>query len=139
VFEAGGFGVAVTVAPARPVDPDRWGPPPAGVRRRRSRLSEVLDPGGFDDAGLAGELAAVGDLRSQLAAYEAALVADFARRRPATWDRDADQPGHRVEGWTPGMVPVQVSEFFADELAVVAGLSPQAATEAGGAVTGAGA
>jgi hypothetical protein len=32
-----------------------------------------------------------------------------------------------VEGWTPEVVPAGVSEFFVDELALVAGISPQAA------------
>ena len=54
------------------------------MTRRRSRLTDVLDPAGFSDAGLTQELAAIGRLRSQLAAYEAALVADFAGRRPAS-------------------------------------------------------
>jgi hypothetical protein len=64
VFEAGGFGVAV--APADPV--------PAGGRRR-SRLVEVLDLRGFPEAGLAGELASIADVRAQLAAYEAEVAA----------------------------------------------------------------
>ena len=38
MFEAGGFGVAVTVSPGEPV--------PAG-QRRRSRLTDVLVPAGF--------------------------------------------------------------------------------------------
>ena len=73
MFEAGGFGVAVTVIAAQPL--------PAG-RRRVSRLTDFLDPRGFADAGLARELAAIGDVRAQLAAYEAGIVAEFASRRP---------------------------------------------------------
>jgi len=56
------------------------------------------------------------------------VVAGFAARRPQHCDRAEDQPGHRVDGWSPGAVPVGVSEFFADELALVARLSPQAAS-----------
>ena len=118
MFEAGGFGVAVTVSPALPV--------PAG-RRRASRLVEVLTPAGFSDAGLAGELASIADVRAQLAAYEAGLVAEFARRRPVDADLSEDEPGHGVEGWVPDRVPVGVSEFFADELALVTRSSRAAA------------
>jgi hypothetical protein len=119
VFEAGGFGVAVTVAPGLPV--------PAG-RRRSSRLVHVLDPRGFSDAGLVGELASIADVRAQFAAYEAGVVAELAARRPVEWDLTADRPGHAVEGWLPDRAPVGVSEFFADELAVVTGSSRTAAT-----------
>jgi hypothetical protein len=62
-----------------------------------------------------------------LAAYEAGLVAEFARRRPAQTDLTADQPGHGVEGWVPDRAPAGVSEFFADELALVTGSSRSAA------------
>jgi len=119
VFEAGGFGVAVTVSLAEPV--------PAG-RRRGSRLVEALDPRGFTDGGLVGELASIADVRAQLAAYEAGLVAEFASRRPVETDLTAEQPGHGVDGWLPDRAPVGVSEFFADELAVVMGASRTAAT-----------
>ena len=127
MFEASGFGVAVSPSlhmPADfPVEPLR-----PGVTRRPSRLTDVLDPAGFDDRGLAGELAAVRRARSQLAAYEAAVVAELAARRPATTDLTEDQPGHGVEGWGPDRVPAGVSEFFADELAALTRCSPAAAT-----------
>src|SRR3954453_17434710 len=119
MWEGGGFGVAVTITAGRP-RPEGEPRPPAGVTRRRVRLCEVLDPAGFDEAELAGELGAVADLRAQLAAYEAGLVAAFAARRPAQFDVPDEQPGHGVDGWTPSRVPATgVSEFFADELAVV--------------------
>ncbi|WP_448613355.1 HNH endonuclease [Modestobacter sp. URMC 112] len=127
MFEAGGFGVAVSPSLLMPADfPVE--PLPPGVTRRPSRLTDVLDPAGFDDHGLAGELAAVGRARSQLAAYEAAVVAELASRRPATTDLTEDQPGHGVEGWGPDREPAGVSEFFADELAALARCSPAAAT-----------
>jgi hypothetical protein len=130
VFEAGGFGVAVTVSPRSSVSASlaELPPPPAGVTRRRTRLSEVLSPSGFSDAGLVGELGALADVRAQLAAYEAVVVAELARRRPVQWDLTEDRPGHRAEDWRPVREPVGVSEFLADELAVVAGISPTAAT-----------
>ncbi|MCZ2816055.1 hypothetical protein [Modestobacter sp. VKM Ac-2984] len=123
-----GFGVAVTVSPRVPSVCEELPPPPAGVTRRRTRLSEVLPPGGFSDTGLVGELSTIADVRAQLAAYEAVVVAELARRRPVEWDLTEQEPGHGVEGWRPVRVPVGVSEFLADELAVVAGISPTAAT-----------
>jgi len=100
---------------------------PAGVRRRRTRLSEVVDVAGMSTAGLADELGVLGDARSQLAAYEAVVVARLAALRPAESDLTADQPGHAVEGWLPDRAPGGVSEFCADELALVAGISRTAA------------
>ncbi|CCH90352.1 HNH endonuclease [Modestobacter italicus] len=128
MFEAGGYGVALTVAPARPLDPDAWGPAPEGVTRRPARVTDLLDVDGFDDAEMARELVAVAVGRAKLAAYEAALVAGFAARRPQQSDLTEDQPGHGVEGYLPDRAPAGVSEFFADELAVVAGISRAAAT-----------
>jgi len=128
VFEAAGYGVALTVAPVREPLDRRSEPAPTDVHRRRSRLTDLLDPAGFDDASWAREMSAVSAGAAKLAAYEAALVASMAARRPAQTDLTADQPGHRVEGWVPDRVPVGVSEFFADELAMVKGISRTAAT-----------
>jgi hypothetical protein len=127
VFEAGGFGVAVTVAPAHPVMPAELDPVPDGTVRRPSRLTDLLDPDGFDDAGLVRELSAVARSEAKLAAYRAAVVATMAARRPAETDLTADQRGHAVEGWLPDRAPVGVSEFFADELALVTRSSRAAA------------
>ena len=109
MFEAGGFGVAVTVAAAQPFDPDSWGPASPGVTRRPSRLTDVLDVREFDDADFVRELTAVGVARAKLAAYEAAVVAEFAARRPQQWDLTDEQPGHGVEGWLPDRAPAGVS------------------------------
>jgi hypothetical protein len=125
VFEAGGFGVAVTMVAGSGL-PDA--PPAMGAARRPTRLSEVLDPGRFDDGHIARELAAVSVAEAKLAAYRATLVAELASRRPVQTDLPADRPGHGVEGWLPDRAPVGVSEFFADELAVVIGSSRTAAT-----------
>jgi hypothetical protein len=121
------FGVAVTVSQRAPAGLDDWPPPAAGVTRRRTRLSEVIDVAGMDASACVGELGTLADARAQLAAYEAVVVARFAALRPAQWDRSADEPGHRVEGWVPGSPPAGVSEFCADELALVAGISANAA------------
>src|SRR3954452_20714287 len=101
--EAGGFGLAVTVSLPGPVPAAQREPLPAGVRRRRTRLVEILDPAAFTDAELAGQLAVIADARAQLAAYEAGLVAELAARRPAETDLAADQPG---TGWRAGVLPV---------------------------------
>ena len=105
-----------------------WAPPPPGVTRRRSRLAEVLAPELCSDEELVREMRAVADGRAQLAAYEAVLVAELAARRPAQTDLTDDRPGHGVEGWAPTRVPVGVSEFLVDELALVKGVSLNAAT-----------
>src|SRR4051794_11294819 len=94
-------------------------PLPEGVVRRRSRLTEVLCPGEMDAPRLAAELGVIADVRAQLDAYEAGVVAAFAARRPATGDRAAERPGSAVDGWVPEPPPGGVSEFFADELAAV--------------------
>ena len=128
MFEADGYRVAVTVSPVVSALPDDWDPVPAGVVRRRSRLVEVLDPARASDTGLVRELGSIADLRAQLAAYEAGVVAELAARRPAETDLTADQPGHGVDGWVPDRVPAAgVSEFFADELATVMRTSQAAA------------
>jgi hypothetical protein len=51
-----------------PFDPDAFGPLPAGVTRRRSRVTELLAPAGLSDAGLVGELRSIADGRSPFAA-----------------------------------------------------------------------
>jgi hypothetical protein len=127
VFEAAAYGVALTVAPVAEPFEHPVQPVPPGVTRRRSRLTDVLDPFGFDDAGLVRELSAVAMGEAKLAAYQAGLVAAMAARRPASVDRGPDEPGHRVAGWTAESPPVGVSEFFADELAMITGISPAAA------------
>ncbi len=73
MFEAGGFGVALTVALVGGGAPDdsvpaRSGVTRSGVTRRATRLSEVLPPERFDDAHIARELAAVTMGEAKLAA-----------------------------------------------------------------------
>ncbi|WP_439957978.1 hypothetical protein, partial [Modestobacter italicus] len=68
-------------------------------------MAELLEPAGFSDAGLAGELASIADVRAQLAAYEAAVVAELAARRPVESDLTEGQPGHGVVGWLPERSP----------------------------------
>ena len=117
MFEAAGYRVALAVSPVGPALPD--GPVPAGVERRRSRLTDVLRPAGFDDAGVADELSRITDVRSQLAAYEAALVVRLAELRPDHLDVSSGRPGAAADGWVSGQAFPGISEFFVDELAAV--------------------
>ncbi|MCZ2829051.1 HNH endonuclease signature motif containing protein [Modestobacter sp. VKM Ac-2986] len=93
------------------------------MTRRRSRLAELLTPASFSESELVREMGAVADGRAQLAAYDAVLIAQLAARRPAQTDLTEDEPGHGVEGWSPARVPVGVSEFLVDELAMLRGIS----------------
>jgi len=101
VSSGDGFGVAVTVSPRFSACPDGFPAPPPGVRRRRTRLSEVVDVAGMSAAGLVGELAALADARSQLVAYDAVVVARFAALRPAGTDLTSDQPGGGLDAGRP--------------------------------------
>ena len=123
----GGYGVGLTVVDRAESLP-AWPAPPPGATRRRTRLSELLAPELCSEDELVREMRAVADGRAQLAAYEAVLVAELAARRPAQTDLTDDQPGHGVEGWGPTRVAVGVSEFLADELAMLKGISLNAAT-----------
>ncbi len=114
---AGEWGLALSLEPRVPEPPEP--PPPAGVSRRRTRLTEILRPGGFDDARCATELVALADLRAQLDAYQLAVVKRLAELRPDLWDLTPDDPGGRVEGWVPARTFAGVTEFFADELALI--------------------
>jgi len=116
----------VAVKPRSPV-PAPLSPLAPGESRRRTRLAEIIDVGGLDAPELGGELSTLADVRAQLAAYEAVVVARFAALRPASADRGPEEPGHRVAGWCAEEPPAGVSEFFVDELAVVHGISVTAA------------
>ncbi|SDF42507.1 hypothetical protein SAMN05660485_03317, partial [Blastococcus fimeti] len=129
----GGYGVAVSVAPLElPSWPEQ--PLPAGVTARPSRLGDLLPVGRRSAAEIAAELQRVQRAKSGLAAYEAELVVGLAARRPDSADREIGEPGSAGEGWVsgPGREPVAgVSEFFADELALVLNCSRTAATVQG--------
>ncbi|SOC50549.1 5-methylcytosine-specific restriction endonuclease McrA [Blastococcus aggregatus] len=126
----GGYGVAVSVAP---LELSSWPeqPLPEGVTARPSRLGDVLPVAARSDAEIAAELQRVVAVESALAAYKAELVIGLAARRPDTADRQLGEPGASADGWLPGpgQEPVtRVSEFFADELAVVLNCSRTAAS-----------
>ncbi|WP_051515378.1 HNH endonuclease signature motif containing protein [Candidatus Blastococcus massiliensis] len=129
----GGFGVAVAVAP---LDLPSWpdpAPPPGGTTRP-SRLGDVLPVATRSEAEIVAELARVIAAESALAAYKAELVVGLAARRPDSADRMIGAPGSASDGWMsgPGREPVPgVSEFFADELALVLNCSRTAASVQG--------
>ena len=126
----GGYGVAVSVAPLTTVPwPDQ--PLPAGVTARPSRLSDVFPVATRSDADIAAELQRVIAIESALTAYKAELVVGLAARRPDAADRQIGDPGAAANGWLnpASREPVTgVSEFFADELAVVINSSRTAAS-----------
>jgi uncharacterized protein DUF222 len=127
VFE--GFGVGLTVTELGRAAPE--GVLPAGVVARRSRLSDLLPASSRSDAAIALELGRIVALEAALAAYKVELIAGLAARRPDSLDRQLGQPGAASPDWVPGveLPPAPgVSEFFADELAVILNCSRTAAT-----------
>ena len=125
MFFGGGFGVGLTVAD---LAPPAFGPPVAGS----PVLAEVLPVYARTAEEKAAELRRVQRLKAELAAYEVELVAAFAADRPDTLDRRPGQRGAAADTGddsVPGPgAPDGVSEFFADELALVLNSSRQAAT-----------
>src|SRR3954469_25772196 len=131
VFEGGGFGVGVTVTP---LDVEPWPVQllPPGVTVRPTRLGEMMPVAARSDAEIAAELQRVQQMEARLAAYTAELVAELAARRPDSLDRQIGEPGAAAPEWLPGAgreAATGVSEFFADELALVLNCSRTAATK----------
>jgi hypothetical protein len=130
VFEGGGFGVHVTVTMLG-VEPWPGEFLPPGVTARPTRLGELLPVKARADAEIALELQRVQQLEARLAAYSAELIVELAARRPDTLDRDIGEPGGASPDWLPGpghQAPPGVSEFFADELAMILNCSRTAAS-----------
>jgi hypothetical protein len=130
VFEGGGFGVGVTVMS---LDESPWPVEllPPGVVARPTRLGELLPAAARTDAEIALELQRIQRMEAQLAAYTAELVAELATRRPDSLDRQIGKPAASPD-WLPGAGregATGVSEFFADELAVILNCSRTAATK----------
>ncbi|HET6392106.1 MAG TPA: hypothetical protein VFG13_04735, partial [Blastococcus sp.] len=131
MFEGGAYGVGVTVASLEP-SPGPATVLPAGVVERPTRLGEMMPVAARTDTELAVELQRVDRVRGRLAAYEAELVAELAARRPDSTDRQIGEPGAASPDWVPapGREPAPgVSEFFADELALILNCSRTAATK----------
>ncbi len=131
MFEGGGFGVGVTVTS---LDVQPWPAEflPTGVTERPTRLGEMMPVAARTDAEIAIELQRIQRMEVRLAAYTADLVAELAARRPDTFDLPAGVPGAAAPGWHPApgrVAAVGVSEFFADELALILNCSRTAATK----------
>ncbi|SOD95029.1 HNH endonuclease signature motif containing protein [Blastococcus haudaquaticus] len=131
MFEGGGFGVGVTV---NTLDEPSWPPSilPPGVIERPTRLGELMPVRSRTDRELAAEVQRVDQVDAQLTAYRAQLVAELARRRPDSQDRQIGEPGAASPDGLPAPgreAAPGVSEFFADELAIISRCSRTAATK----------
>jgi len=131
MFEGGGFGVGVTVAS---VGVEPWVPSvlPPGVVERPMRLGEMMPVAARSDAEIAAELQRVERLEGRVAAYKAELVSELAVRRPDSDDRQIGEPGAASPDWLPGPgreAAPGVSEFYADELALIVNCSRTSATK----------
>jgi Domain of unknown function (DUF222) len=128
MFPPGAFGVGVTVAALDPFVPDDLSLP-AGVVSRPSRLGELLPVAGMTPEQKAANLELVAEAEAQLAAFKAELVVGLAADRPARDDRQRGQVGAASGEWAAELLDEGVSEFFADELALVLNCSRAAATQ----------
>ncbi|MCZ2861184.1 HNH endonuclease signature motif containing protein [Blastococcus sp. VKM Ac-2987] len=130
MFEGGGFGVGLTVDV---LDLSSWPGElvPSGVSVRPTRLGEAMPVAARTDAEIALELQRIGRAESALAAYRAELICELAGRRPDSADRQVGEPGAASPDWVAGAghpPAAGVSEFFADELAMVLNCSRAEAT-----------
>jgi hypothetical protein len=133
VFDGGGFGAGygVGVSVARVDVEPRPVPLLPGVTSRPTRLGELLPVAARSDTEVAAELQRIVAVEGRLAAYKVELVAGLAGRRPDSLDRQIGEPGAAAPDWLPGVEnpPAEgVSEFFADELAMILNCSRTAAT-----------
>jgi hypothetical protein len=128
MFPPESFGVGVTVASLQPEPwPDVL---PAGVvSSRPSRIGDLLSVALMTPAQKAVQMQRVQEATSVLAAYEAELVVGLATDRPASDDRQRSQPGAASGEWAAQLLDEDVSEFFADELALILNCSRAQATQ----------
>lgn len=128
MFPPEAFGVGVTVAELRPARRDGVGLP-AGVVARPSRLGDLLPVALMTPEQKAAHLQLVEQAESALAAFRAELVVGLATDRPAGEDRQRGQAGAASGQWAAQLLDQDVSEFFADELALVLNCSRAGATQ----------
>jgi hypothetical protein len=128
MFPPEAFGVGVTVAS---LHPDPWPEVlPAGVvASRPSRLGDLLSVDLMTAEQKAVQLQRVQQATSVLAAYEAELVVGLAMDRPASDDRQRSRPGAASGEWAAQLLDEDVSEFYADELALILNCSRAQATQ----------
>ena len=127
MFPPGAFGVGLTVAELQPL-PEVPVMLPSGATMRPSRLGDLLPVGLMSPEQKALNLQRVAEAEAQLAAFKAELVVGLAADRPARDDRRSGQPGAASGEWAAAQLDEDVSEFFADELALVLNSSRTAAT-----------
>jgi hypothetical protein len=127
MFPAEAFGVGVTVAELHPAPP-AGELLPAGVMARPSRLGDVLPVAVMTPQQKAAQLQRIEQAEAMLAAFRAELVVGLAQDRPASLDRRRGQVGAASGAWAGQQYDEDVSEFFADELALVLNSSRAAAT-----------
>src|SRR4051812_43272096 len=118
----GGYRVGVSVTPTEVLP---WPEPPPGAVDRPSRLGEGLPVGLRSDAAIAADLQRIAEIEGALAAYRAELVVELGRRRPTSADHPVRAGVEAEWGADPDG---GVSEFFADELALILNTSRTAAT-----------
>jgi hypothetical protein len=130
VFEGGGYGVAVTVAPLEPL-PWPEAPLPPGVEAHPARLGELMPVDARSQPERAAELQRVTAAEGVLAAYKAEIIASMARHSTDAGDRRPGQAGAASPVWSGGPdddpLP-DASEFFPDELAMTLNCSRTGAT-----------
>src|SRR3954447_20395057 len=122
------YGVGVTVERLLPVPWEEEVVLPAGVVSRPSRLGELLPVEAMTPEQKAVQLQRVQQAKAVLAGYEVELVVGLAADRPATVDRRGGQTGAAPEDWADDLLDEDVSEFYADELAMILNCSRTAAT-----------
>ena len=128
MFPAEVYGVGVTVEHLRP---DPWPDVlPAGVvSSRPSRIGDLLSVDLMTAEQKAAQLQRVVEAESMLAAFKAELVVGLACDRPAGEDRRRGQSGAASGEWAAQLLDEDVSEFFADELALILTCSRAQATQ----------
>ena len=129
MFPPEAFGVGVTVAELRPGPWDDVALPAGVVSSRPSRLGDLLPVHLMTPEQKAAQLQRVAQAKSVLAAYEAELVVGLASDRPASGDRRRGQVGAASGEWAAQLLDEDVSEFFADELALILNCSRARATQ----------
>src|SRR4051794_41007072 len=93
----------------------RWG----WGRRGRRGWGELLPVALMTGEQKAAQLQRVVAAEAVLAGFRAELVVGLGTDRPATVDRRRGQVGAASESWADGLLDEDVSEFFADELALI--------------------
>jgi len=128
MFSGGGLGLGLAVSIVGADDPV-----PSGLAagERPARLSEIFPPRDRSDRSLGEELGRIVQLEAMLAAYKADLVVALGDRRPAASDVPEGRPGAAVhhpvdEEGRPELI--DVSEFYADEVADLLNCSRAAAS-----------